>query len=113
MRARAGERVGAVFATAKDGVVEMLGYGVYEGDFVPVEGGGWMAAALKEAQVPNPRIRLDNGDVVYGCECWWGPEESVKERVAGHPIRTVSIGDKRTAVVLPEPEAPDADAQQS
>ena len=31
-------------------------------------------AELVELQ-SNPKIVLDNGDVVYGCQVWWQPEE--------------------------------------
>jgi len=41
----------------------LLGYGIYEGDFEhPV---------LKRL---NPRMLLDSGERVWGCECWWGAE---------------------------------------
>ena len=36
--------------------------GIYEGEF-RVEG----------LSFPNPRIRLQDGSVVWGCECWWKP----------------------------------------
>jgi hypothetical protein len=35
--------------------------GVYEGDF------------LYEDSFENPRIRLDDGTCIWGCECWWEP----------------------------------------
>lgn len=60
------------------GTLYLFGYGVYEGDFVPKEAVGWMAEANQEVGAVNPRLRLDNGKVVYGCECWWGSEEKVK-----------------------------------
>lgn len=80
MPRKEGERVGAILG-AKDGKVEFFGYGVFEGDHVPNEAIGWIAESLIANKIPNPRIRLDNGGVVYGCECWWGPEEAVKKRL--------------------------------
>ena len=60
---------------AKDGVVESFGEGVYAGDFpLPDEAGG-----LNFGQ-ENPRIDLDNGKTVWGCECWWGPAETVRDK---------------------------------
>jgi hypothetical protein len=87
-----GGRVGAICGN-KDGVIEVFGYGVYEGDHVPPEEAGGFNLGI-----PNPRIKLDNGDTVYGCECWWGPEEEIKKKLVGHQTRIVRIDDKRNKV---------------
>lgn len=80
-RAKPGERVGAILR-GRDGVIEAFGEGVYEGDFVygddgpddPVGAICEMVLELPPEQRPkNPRIKLDRGGVVWGCECWWGP----------------------------------------
>jgi len=26
----------------------------------------------------NPRLRLENGDIVWGCECWWIPAKEAE-----------------------------------
>ena len=75
-----GDRVGAIFG-AKNGVCEFLGYGTYEGEAIPKEAGGFMAEAIRENNNTNPKIKLDNGKIVYGCECWWGSEEAIKEKL--------------------------------
>ena len=76
-----GSRVIAV-ACAEDGKVKTFGEGTYAGDFIPGEEvAGWMGEALREHGVPNPRIDLDNGKVVWGCECWWGDVEAFKKRI--------------------------------
>ena len=60
---------------AKDGIVRSFGAGVYAGNFPPPpEGGGFNFGQS------NPRIDLDNGKTVWGCECWWGPEEKMKAK---------------------------------
>lgn len=42
--------------------------GVYEGEFmVQIEDNGGLV------EFPNPRIRLEDGSVIYGIECWWKP----------------------------------------
>ena len=41
----------------------------------------------------NPRLDLDGGGTVWGCECWWMPEAKFDELIGG-----------RTVVVVPEPE---------
>jgi hypothetical protein len=76
-------RVGAVLSADKEkSEINFIGYGVYVGDEVPVEAVGWIADALRENKVLNPKIVLDNGTVVWGCECWWGSEENVKEMLS-------------------------------
>lgn len=94
-----GTRVGAVLSGDKDSI-NLLGYGVYEGDFVfgdtastaPV---GFLADGLREHGLPNPRIRLDSGQVVWGCECWWGPEDKVREMCEGREVVMVDIDARR------------------
>ena len=86
-----GMRVGALLGS-KDGVVELLGYGVYEGKHkLPEE-----AAGFNFGQ-ENPRIRLDNGDIIWGCECWWGEEKKFKENYIdpAKEVKIVSIHEVR------------------
>ncbi len=48
-------------------------YGTYEGEEIPPEDDskGWLYKLVVEAQHENPKIRLDDGRIVWGCECWW------------------------------------------
>jgi hypothetical protein len=86
-----GQRVGAV-SHSKDDTIYLFGYGVYEGDHVPPpEIGGFNTG------FPNPRIKLDSGKIVYGCECWWGSEDAVKRRLEGMKIVEVDIDTERAA----------------
>ncbi len=72
-----GDRVGAILSSNSE-VVNFLGYGKYDGDIDhPYLG------------FPNPRITLDNGDTVWGCECWWGPEGEIKKILAGRKVKIV------------------------
>lgn len=93
-----GTRVGAV-AHEDQNVVYVFGYGVYEGHFVLPDGVtgpvGALADAARAAEIENPRIRLDNGDVVWGCECWWGSEEEVKEKIKSRRVVTISVKKSR------------------
>lgn len=53
----------------------LIGYGVYDGDFViPAE------CAMLTSSPNSPRITLDDGSIVWGFECWWGPEQVAKQR---------------------------------
>jgi hypothetical protein len=94
-----GARVGAISHTDDDGKVYFFGFGTYQGTAVPEEAVGWMAEAAREVGLKNPKIVLDNGEVVYGCECWWGAEERVKEQLANKEVVPVSIGDQRQKYV--------------
>lgn len=90
-----GDRVGAILSS-KNGVVKFIGYGKYVGDTIPKEAVGFMAMALKESKTVNPKIELDSGKVVYGCECWWGSESKVKEILDNSKeIVNVDIGEVR------------------
>lgn len=112
MSAKPGERVGAIFGSSKDGEkrVQLLGYGVYTGDEVPVDAAGFIADALREFGNPNPRIDLDFGYAVWGCECWWGPEIEVMKLIddwmdAGYIIETVDLREIRKKYAAPvEPD---------
>ena len=84
-----GARVGAIASANKD-EVQFFGYGVYEGDKeLP---GDILGPFGSMEGHRNPKIALDGGGVVWGCECWWGPEEDVKK----------SIGDRRVVSITPE-----------
>ncbi len=81
-----GDRVGAISHSEGD-VVYMYGYGTYQGDHAPGEveapdPGGWMGEKLKQLGHKNPLIKLDDGNYVWGCECWWGAEDKIKSQVA-------------------------------
>lgn len=99
-----GQRIGAILS-ATDDTVKLLGFGVYAGDFVPPKHVGGFNAGM-----PNPRLDLDNGETVWGCECWWGPEKKIKEIVAQYQnvedvriSRGVNIGASvHKATVTPE-----------
>ena len=94
MRAKIGERVGAIIGE-RDGKVEYLGPGTYVGDKVPHDAVGWMAETLIENESPNPAIELDSGGVVYGCECWWGPEDKVLTAIGSQEVKDVTIDEIR------------------
>lgn len=91
-----GDRVGAILGRNDDGSIDFLGYGVYEGDFVPTdEAVGMFAEIAREVGHTNPRLKLDDGSVVYGAEAWWGSEEEVKKTLEGQRVNNVSINQIR------------------
>jgi len=89
-----GGRVGAVLSSEK-GKVKFFGYGVYIGDEIPPEEAGGGGQALNEIQMKNPCILLDSGKKVFGCECWWGSEETIKKDLEGREIIMVDIDEER------------------
>lgn len=106
-----GDRAGAAISMA-DGVVKLLGFGVYEGDFIPDEKAtGAMAEVLRNQGVGNPKIRLDNNDIVWGCECWWGSEEKLKALIKGaKEVETIDIHEYRKAAGVPKYSPPEQSA---
>jgi hypothetical protein len=76
-------------ASANDEEVHLFGYGVYEGDEAPPPN---VMGPFGYSDFPNPKIRLDSGEVVWGCECWWCPEEDMKQ----------GIGSRRVVPITPE-----------
>ncbi len=106
----AGIRVGAM-AFKTGGTIFLLGYGIYVGDEVPSdEGGGSMTALFHALEKRNPKIVLDNGDIVWGCECWWGSEADIKKVIHEENLSVVevTVSDLR-AGRLPHVVSPAAD----
>lgn len=107
---QSGIRVGAVLS-ADEFEVKLLGFGVYEGDFMygdesVADSPAGHTADLGRYLATNPRIRLDSGEVVWGCECWWGPEADVLAAIKGRKAVNCSIKEVREEVRLtyPTPE---------
>ena len=95
MKHEIGCRVGAV-SSGDEKNLRLFGYGIYDGDHTPEpsEGVTFMGMAMDHE---NPRITLDNGKHVYGCECWWGPEETVKKWESGREVVVLDIEAERAA----------------
>jgi hypothetical protein len=75
--------------------VFIFGYGYYVGDEVPTTAGGFMGEMVKESGITNPKIELDNGKVVWGCECWWGDVESAKKMMDDREVVEIDIDEER------------------
>lgn len=95
-----GSRVGAILSATAN-TVYLLGFGVYDGEHEPPFGPlgiskeeyDLIVADMKASGQlsqdyvwTNPRITLDDGRVVWGCQCWWGPEEIINKRIAGRHV---------------------------
>ena len=118
MRAKRGERVYAVLSATAD-EVSFLGFGVYVGDEVPPAPMGMFRAVFRAAtweeldrivaedagcepnpivRPTNPKIVLDDGEVVWGCECWWGPEAGYAMFRGARAEKRCSIAAERKAL---------------
>lgn len=84
-RAKEGDRIGAVLKSDRD-TIHVIGYGTYEGMHVPDEEVGGFNLGI-----PNPKLVLDDGSVVWGCECWWGSEDQIKDSIAGRTVINVDM----------------------
>lgn len=86
-----GDRVGAI-RNADKTTVYMFGYGTYQGEEIPPKGTiGAFGIDMGEASMSNPKIVLDDGNVVWGCQCWWGSEARVKEMIGGKDVQVVIL----------------------
>jgi len=87
-----GSRVGAL-AAQKDGAAFLFGYGTYQGEHVPPDDGPSTSygslAHLVGLRVP--KIVLDNGDVIWGYECWWGSEEEINAIIEKGKLLVIDI----------------------
>jgi len=100
-KVKIGDRIGAILSVDGNAkIIEFLGYGVYEGQF-PVEAlaefiEGMTGEKASQEDILNPRMKLDNGQTVWGYQVWWGPEDAIKDQVAD----LVSSGFKVKNVVI-------------
>ena len=97
MPSKPGDRVYAV-ESYKDGVVRAYGPGVYAGSQMLPDGTKTCFGVVGKDGQPaflNPKIDLDNGDVVWGCQCWWGPEEMILKEFEGEVIEIVPVPGKK------------------
>jgi len=112
MKYQPGDRVFAM-ESATDTEVKMYGFGIYEGDFptptgpfgqsyqevekefremypeLPDDKIADMMNSLKSRK--NPRIKLDDGQTVWGMQCWWGTEDSFNKVADGRTIVTIPV----------------------
>lgn len=105
-------RVGAI-QSANESEVNLFGYGVYVGDLEIPDAHEKFEAFWKNCSedllkdniskeealqifmrspfVKNPCIKLDNGETVWGYQCWWGPEDKVKASIGDRKVNMVSL----------------------
>ena len=101
---KVGTRVSTI-RNADERTVYTFGLGVYEGDFVPDKDLPGIAGMFGEMSRTNPRIKLDSGEVVYGCECYWAPEVFLLNEFGDRQFVQVSITEYRASLPKSPEEA--------
>lgn len=72
--------------------VNLFGRGKLVGEETPPEWREWFPDMRPEDLPKNPKIVLDgDAGVVWGYQCWWGPEYRLEENVAGREVVTVPL----------------------
>ena len=101
------KRVAALSHTDKEKKeIYFFGYGEYVGDFVPGEEvAGDLGKQTRNSSFKNPKIILDSGQVIWGCECWWSDEDIIKQQFSkmeseGWKIINLDIEEEREKISL-------------
>lgn len=97
-----GERVLALRnATATE--VFVFGEGTYLGELTIPPGTPTPIGVTTEANTfKNVCIQLDDGALVWGCQCWWGPVEMTRQKFAGRTLIDLPASDRPANPPLPD-----------
>ena len=84
-----GTRIGALQSANAD-TVYLFGFGTYVGEEIPPDNvvGPFGHHGLLELK--NPKLVMDDGTVVWGCESWWGDENAVRRMIGSRDIEHVT-----------------------
>ena len=90
-----GQRVVAIRDVDAKGI-NLFGFGVYEGNKTN-------ALIAGTGLGPNPCIRLDSGEYVWGYECWWMSEKDFLETTPKDTPRVIVGGASNTPPIEDKP----------
>lgn len=96
-----GDRVGAIIGSNDDGSVDYLGIGTYLGWKKPSEFPeedrpvGFFGDEITKQDYENAVIKLDDGNIVWGCECWWGGIEAMNKSLEGKKLIQINMREYR------------------
>lgn len=85
MKIQVGDRIGAI-QKADEKTVWSFGFGTYQGEAIPPDDVPGPFLRLGLYGIDNPRLVMDDGTVVWGCESWWGSEKKIQEMIAGREV---------------------------
>lgn len=103
------QRIGAILYTDKDTKkVFFLGYGEFVGCESPPDYVRGCVYLVRQSNGMNPKLRLDSGKIVWGCECWWGGESETRQELKekkqkGYEVVEVDIDEVRKRQPAPLP----------
>ncbi len=98
-----GDRVGVFFSSTKK-KVKLIGFGVYLGEEIPPPGVMFLGLDMHSKGWETAKIQLDSGEIVWGCEGWWGAEKYANLNLEGRVVEVVLIEDCRAGKVEIEQE---------
>lgn len=84
-------RIGAIHSV-NETTVEFFGYGYYLGDEIPPSNIKFLGIPVLDE---IPKLRLDSGDIIWGCECLWGDVEYIDDELKGKEMILVTVEDTR------------------
>ncbi len=78
----------------------LYGFGTYEGEEIPPPGIGVnnLGQSCSDIGAMAAKLKLDDGTIIWGCECSWGPEAEVKEEIAGSEIIKADLFESRAGL---------------
>lgn len=94
---KVGERVGAIL-DSDDKTVRLFGFGTYEGDEIPPDLNDDFSSCFHSEGICNPKIKLDSGQIVWGFECWWGPEANIVKMIGNREVVHVDVDARRADI---------------
>ena len=80
-----GSRIGALWTVYKHRAT-IFGFGTYQGDEAPPADVYGPMGPADQFPVPVPKLVLDDGTVVWGCECHWTSEQEARSTIAGRKV---------------------------
>ena len=89
-----GSRIGAILKATQT-TVHLIGFGEYVGNEVPTAEAAGIGKIMHENSITSPKLVMDDGQIAWGCECWWGPEDQIRAKIEGLEVIPVNMTEAR------------------